>query len=58
MIDPRTAYLQDPKHRRAFLRAAMFLAGLADVSTVQTDRRGLRAMVEMLAASGHGDAHA
>lgn len=54
-MDPRVEYLRDPAHRRAFLRAAMFLAGLADASSTTFDRRGLRAMLEMLAASGRVD---
>lgn len=57
-MDPRVEYLRDPAHRRTFLRAAMFLVGLADASSTTVDRRGLRAMLEMLAASGRVDIRA
>ena len=57
-MDPRVEQLRDPAHRRALLRAAMFLAGLADASSAPVDRRGLRAMLEMLAASAPADIRA
>ncbi len=57
-MDPRANYLRDPAHRRSFLRAAMFLMGLADASPTTMDRRGLRAVLEMLAASSPIDTRA
>jgi len=45
-MDARAEYLQDLRHRREFVRAAAFLAGLADVG--REHRAWLLTALEML----------
>ena len=59
MIDERADYLHDPKNRRDFVRAAAFLAGLADLTQAeQPGRAWLLTALEMLASRDHDRARA
>lgn len=59
MSDDRAEYLRDPANRRDFVRAAAFLAGLAQVGGAEERHRlWLLAALEMLASRDHDGAAA
>jgi len=59
MIDERDEYLRDPANRRVFVRAASFLAALAEVGRAEDRQRvWLLSALEMLASSDHDGARA